>query len=63
MENDRPIVFTITRSDEDHVRIWSNDNRVDFQVCASRDRLSLTLESISEKFSKQGYVVEFEVDK
>ena len=61
MNNDRPIVFTITRSDRNHVRIWSNDNRVDFQACVGRDIYPM-LSGITKQYNDEGFAVLFEVD-
>lgn len=58
---ERPIVFTITRSDKNHFRIWSNDNRVDFQACVGRDIYPM-LSGITKQYNDEGYAVLFEVD-
>ena len=61
MDNDRPIVFTITQNDAIHYRIYRKDGRSDFQVNVGCDGLFHMLVSISEEYKKQGYAVVFEV--
>lgn len=61
MNEERPIVFTITRSDRNHFRIWSKDSRVDFQACVGRDLYPM-LFGITKQYNEEGYSVLFEVD-
>lgn len=61
MDNDRPIVFTITQNDAVHYRIYTKDSRADLQANVGRAGLFTMLASISEEFNKQGYAVLFEV--
>ena len=62
MNEDRPIVFTITQNDGAHFRIYTKDSRADLQANVGYQGLFTMLASISEAFNNQGYAVLFEVD-
>lgn len=62
MNEERPIVFTITRNDAMHYRIYTKDNRADLQANVGYEGLFTMLVSISKSFNEQGYAVLFEVD-
>ena len=62
MDNDRPIVFTITQNDAVHYNIYRKDGRSNFQANVGCAGLFDMLVSISEDFKKQGYAVVFEVN-
>ena len=62
MNNDRPIVFTITQNDATHYRIYTKNSGADLQANVGYEGLFTTLVSISEVFNNQGYAVLFEVD-
>ena len=61
-KEENPIVFTITQNDAVHYRIYTKDNRVDWQANVGREGLFNMLVSISEKLNNQGHAVLFEVD-
>jgi len=56
-----PIVFTITRNDATHYRIYTNDSRTNIAATVSLEGLFDMLESISKVLNKH-YAVLFEVD-
>ena len=62
MNEERPIVFTITQNDAVHFRIYTKDSRADLQANVGYEGLFTMLVSISEAFNNQGYAVLFEVD-
>ena len=62
MNEERPIVFTITRNDATHFRIYTKDNRADLQANVGYEGLFPMLVSISAAFDEQGYAVLFEID-
>ena len=62
MNNDRPIVFTITRNDAVHYNISTKDSRADLQANVGCEALFPMLLGISETFNEQGYAVLFKVD-
>lgn len=62
MNEERPIVFTITRNDATHYRIYTKDSRTDLQANVGIAGLFTMLTSISEDLNNKGYSVLFEVD-
>lgn len=62
MDNDRPIVFTITQNDAEHYSIYTRDSRTDIVANVGYEGLFDMLVSISEEFKKQGYAAVFEVN-
>lgn len=62
MNEERPIVFTITQNDAVHFRIHTKDSRADLQATVGYEGLFTMLSSISKTFNEQGYAVLFEVD-
>ena len=65
MDNDRPIVFTITEIDPINIRIYTKDARVkdgdnDIQICSGN--LLKEMIVISSILNDEGYAVSFEVD-
>ena len=62
MNEDRPIVFTITQNHGAHFRIYTKDSRADLQANVGYQGLFTMLASISETFNNQGYAVLFEID-
>ena len=61
MNEERPIIFTVTPLDSGHYRIYTEDSRTDLQANCGSD-LSTMLASISEELNNKGYAVLFEVD-
>jgi len=62
MDEERPVVFTITQNDAMHYRIYTKDSRTDIQANVGYEGLFHMLVSISEELNNKGYAVLFEVD-
>lgn len=61
MEEERPIIFTVTPLDNGHYKIYTEDSRADLQANCGRDLYTM-IASISEELNNKGYAVLFEVD-